>query len=167
MADRPVVKSTFALALALTAALAVTPMPVHADPSAPATVPACAPDLDGAMTLLPDQRTYVICGQTPAGYAWSDVQTPFEPNDSWLSYGPVITLHGQGMRNPNVTGGQWTATPRDPQTICRAQQTTVVEAGVLAPPVLTEGEQGAPLSLQLLPALFYLELSGDCLWQKV
>ena len=119
------------------------------------------------MTLLPDERTYAVCGQTPAGYAWSDVQTPFEPNDSWLSYGPVITLHGQGMRNPNLTAGQWMATPRDPQTTCRAQQTTVVEAGVLAPPVPAEGQQGAPLSLQLLPRLFYLELSGDCLWQKV
>ena len=153
--------------MALLAAAAVTGVPAHADPSAPATVPACTQDLDGTMTLLPDERTYAACGQTPAGYAWSDVLTPFDPNDSWLSYGPVITLHGQGMRNPNVTAGQWTALPRDAQTTCRAQQTTVVEAGVLAPPVVSAGEQGAPMSLQLLPKLFYLELSGNCLWQKV
>jgi hypothetical protein len=29
-----------------------------------------------------------------------------------------------------------------------------------------EGDQGAPLELQMLPRLFYAELSGDCLWMK-
>ena len=141
--------------------------PAHSDPAPAATVPPCVDELDGTMTLLPDQRTYAACGQTAAGWLWSDLSAPFEPNDSWLSYGPTITLHGQGMRNPNLTAGQWSATPRDPQTTCRAQQTTVVAAGELAPPVITAGEQGTPLSLQLLPKLFYLELSGNCLWRKV
>lgn len=166
-ADRHHVNSKFCLAALMVALVLASPSVAHADPSAPVTVPACTAELDSSMTLLPDQRTYAVCTQTPAGaYGWSDVQTPFEPNDSWLSYGPVITLHGQGMRNPNLTAGQWTATPLDPQTTCSAQQSTVVEAGVLADPVRTEGEEGRPLSLQLLPKLFYLELSGRCLWQR-
>jgi hypothetical protein len=118
------------------------------------------------MTLLPDETTYVVCGQSGAGYAWTPVTTPFPPNERWLSYGPAITLHGQGMRNPNLSSGRWTATPRDPQTRCQVTQTTVVEAGVLAAPEVTEGEQGAPLAVEMQPKLFYAELAGDCLWVK-
>jgi hypothetical protein len=68
------------------------------------------------------------------------------------------------MRNPNLSSGQWTATPRDPQTRCRVTQTTVVEAGVLSVPEVTEGERGAPLPVEMKPRLFYVELAGDCLW---
>jgi hypothetical protein len=42
----------------------------------------------------------------------------------------------------------------------------VVEAGVLAPPQFTEGEEGDPLTVEMLPSLFYVELAGDCLWEK-
>jgi hypothetical protein len=91
---------------------------------------------------------------------------PFEPNDQWLSYGPMITLHGQGMRNPNLTSGRWTATPQDSETVCRAQQETVIEAGVLSAPQVSQGITGQPLSLEMLPKLFYAELSGNCLWVK-
>lgn len=139
----------------------------HADPAPPQIGAACAADLDGAMTLLPDATSYAVCRPAGAGYAWvPPAETPFPPNDTWLSYGPPITLHGQGMRNPNLTSGPWTATPRDPQTRCQVTQTTVVEAGVLAAPVVTEGEQGEPLSVQMKPKLFYAELAGDCLWVK-
>jgi hypothetical protein len=83
-----------------------------------------------------------------------------------LSYGAPIILHGQGMRNPNLSSGRWTATPRKPEASCRATLTTVVEAGVLAPPQVVEAAQGKPLTLEMSPSLFYAELAGDCLWVK-
>lgn len=138
-----------------------------ADESVPQAGSPCADDLADAMTLLPDEATYVVCGQSGPGYVWAPAATPFPPNDRWLSYGPPITLHGQGMRNPNLSSGQWTAAPRDPQTRCQVTQTTVVEAGVLAAPEVSEGQPGEPLSVEMKPALFYAELAGDCLWTKV
>ena len=139
----------------------------HADVAVPEVGAACTAELDGAMTLLPDGTTYVGClQQSGSEFAWTPVQTPFPPNDTWLSYGPAITLHGQGMRNPNLSSGQWTATPQDPETTCRVTQTTVVEAGVLATPEVSEGEQGKPLAVQMQPKLFYAELAGDCLWVR-
>lgn len=154
--------------LAVCAALALTG-PAHADPVDP--VPpqlgdACSADLADAMTLLPDQRTYALCQPAGDGFAWAAAPVPFEPQQRWYSYGPVITLHGQGMRNPNVIEGDLTATPRTPETVCRAGQQTVVEAGVLSAPEVAQGEPGRELSVRLQPRLFYLELSGDCLWDQ-
>ena len=154
--------------MALLAAAAVTGVPAHADPSAPATVPACTQDLDGTMTLLPDEQTYAICQPGPVGFSWSPAPIPFEPHERWWSYGPQITLHGQGFRNPNLTSGPWTATPLDDDTRCGATQVTVIEPGVLAPPVVTEADpqssSGQPLNLEVLPKLFTIELTGHCLW---
>lgn len=138
----------------------------HADVVAPQAGSACTAELNGAMTVLPDQTTYVDCQPLGGDYAWAAVQTPFPPNDRWFSYGPPITLHGQGMRNPNLSSGPWTATPQDPGTTCRVTQTTVVEAGVLATPEVAEGEQGKPLEVVMQPKLFYAELAGNCLWTK-
>jgi len=141
--------------------------PASADVAVPGLGAACSAELDGAMTLLPDGTTYVACQQqSDPEYRWAAVQTPFPPNDTWLSYGPAITVHGQGMRNPNLSSGPWTATPQDPETACRVTQTTVVEAGVLATPEVSEGEQGKPLTVEMQPKLFYDELAGDCLWVK-
>ena len=149
-------------ALTTTGTLAVA----EADEPAPQVGSMCPADLAEAMTLLPDRTTYVVCGQSDSGYVWTPAATPFPPNDRWLSYGPPITLHGQGMRNPNLSSGRWTATTRDPQTGCRVTQTTVIEAGVLAAPEVTEGRPGEPLSVEMQPSLFYAELAGDCLWSK-
>jgi hypothetical protein len=118
------------------------------------------------MTLLPDEQTYVICQEGGAGYAWTAASVPFEPNDTWLSYGPAITLHGQGMRNPNLSSGWWTATPQDDETECRVQQETVVEAGVLSQPQVSQAQKGEQLSVKMLPKLFYVELSGNCRWER-
>ena len=114
------------------------------------------------MTLLADGQTYAVCQVN----TWVGVQTPFEPNDRWLSYGPVITLHGQGMRNPNLLSGAWTAAALDPEATCRAEEQTVVEAGVLSDPQIFEGSQGASLTVPMLPRLFYVKLSGHCLWTR-
>ena len=140
---------------------------VHADVPAPDVGAACTAELEGAMTLLPDGTTYVSCLQQPrADFAWAAVQMPFPPNDTWFSYGPTIILHGQGMRNPNLSSGAWTATPQDPEAACRVTQTTVLEAGALAAPKVSEGEPGKPLAVQMQPTLFYAELAGNCLWVK-
>lgn len=139
----------------------------HAEVTPPQLGSGCPAELADAMTLLPDQITYAVCRQSGGGHMWAPAQTPFPPNDTWWSYGPPITLHGQGMRNPNLTSGQWTATPQDPEAVCRATETTVVEAGVLAQPQVFEGEQGTPLTLEMLPKLFYAELAGNCLWAKI
>ncbi len=154
------------LVSAAVAVLALTPAVAHADPPSPAVGVACAADLADAMTLLPDQTTYVACRPSGLSYSWTAVQTPFPPSGIWLSYGSPITLHGQGMRNPNLSSGRWTATPRDPEATCGVTQTSVVEAGVLAPPQVSEGEQGKPLNVEMLPSLFYVELAGDCLWER-
>lgn len=152
------------VAAALLAVVMTAPTAGADDEAAPQLRAGCAADLTGAMTQLPDQTTYVICRQP--GPVWTTAPVPFPPNDTWLSYGPPITLHGQGMRNPNLTSGSWRATPRNPGTACRVTQTTVVAAGELAEPQVTEGEKGQPLAVSMQPALFYAELAGDCLWAR-
>jgi hypothetical protein len=153
------------LAVFATVGVALAPGAARADAITPQLEAPCSADLAGVMTLLPDNQTYVVCGEEfGSGFAWQAAPVPFEPSTRWLSYGPGINLHGQGMRNPNLSSGQWTATPQDPQTVCRAQQQTVVAAGVLASPQIFEGEPGQPLSVEMLPQLFYVELSGHCLW---
>ena len=135
-------------------------------PPAPALGAGCPADLDDTMTLLPDEQTYAICQQGPVGFTWNPAPIPFEPHERWWSYGPQINLHGQGMRNPNVTSGRWTATPQDPETLCRAEQQTVVEAGVLSEPRVDEGQPDEDLAVEFLPKLFCLKLSGNCVWTK-
>lgn len=152
-------------AVALVGAIFPT-APANADLAPPELGGGCPVELADSMTLLPDEITYVACQNNGFGFAWTPVQTPFPPNDKWLSYGPPITLHGQGMRNPNLSSGRWTATPQNPESTCKATETTVVEAGVLAAPQVFEGEQGQPLILEMLPQLFYAELAGDCLWVR-
>lgn len=149
-------------AAAVFAGVALPAGVAHADAVPPQLGADCPPDPAGIMTLLPDQQTYAVCDSG----VWAAAPVPFEPNDVWLSYGPVITLHGQGMRNPNVTGGDWTATPLDSDSACRAGQQTVIEAGVLSDPQVSEGQAGEELSVEFLPKLFYLELSGNCLWTR-
>lgn len=153
-------------AVTLLAAATVTGPAARADVDPPEMGGSCAAELDGAMTLLPDGTTYAACQVSGNGHSWVPVETPFPPNDVWFSYGPAITLHGQGMRNPNLESGVWTATPRDPDTTCRVAQTTVVEAGVLAPQDVSQGEQGKPFAVQMQSKLFYAELAGDCLWVR-
>lgn len=154
-----------AAVLAVGAAVAV-PGLAHADPLPPVLGDGCASELSGAMTLLPDGQTYAICQEVIDSAVWASVPTPFDPNGIWLSYGPTITLHGQGMRNPNLLSGDWTAVPQDPESTCRVQQQTVVEAGVLSSPQVSEGQPGKTLEVTMQPKLFYAELSGNCLWTR-
>jgi hypothetical protein len=145
----------------LTAALGALPV-ASADPLAPQAGTPCTHDLAGVMTWPAELLTPLVC----VDEQWQTVTSPQPPNDRWLSVGPTITLHGQGLRNPDVASGQWTATPLEPGSQCRATQQTVVSPGVKSPPLVSEGKPGQPLSLELLPRLFSIELSGHCLWTR-
>jgi hypothetical protein len=133
-----------------------------ADPEVPQPGTPCASDLSGTMTMLPDNRLPLEC----INHQWQALTTPQPPNDRWLSFGPPITLHGEGLRDPNVASGDWIATPQDANSSCRAEQRTVVGPGVVGPPQLTESPKGQPLSFQLLPRLFSIGMSGYCLWTR-
>mgnify|MGYP001806195228 CR=1 FL=1 len=115
------------------------------------------------MTQLPGGRDFLLCQESGS---WAPVFTPFDPAPRWLSYGPDITLHGQGFRNPNLRSGPWTASPLDPAAVCGADQVTVIGPGELAPVVHSAGQPGQPLQLEVLPKLFTIVLSGNCLWSE-
>ncbi len=153
--------------VAAAALSALAGAPAHADRSAPVAGEPCPADFDTVMTQLPSGRDYLVCQAGPGGSgAWAPVDTPFPPNSRWLSYGPAMTLHGQGFRNPNLRSGAWTAIPLEPDAVCGAEQVAVVAAGVLAPPEVSQGEPGQPLMLAVLPKLFTVVLSGNCLWSE-
>jgi hypothetical protein len=139
----------------------------YADVPVPQAGASCAADLANVMTQLPGGRDFLVCqSRSDAPGSWAPVAVPFDPSSKWLSYGPEITLHGTGFRNPNLRSGQWTAIPLDPATVCGADQVAVVSAGVLAPVVHSQGQPGQQLQLDVLPKLFTVALSGDCLWSE-
>lgn len=142
-----------ALALALSSGTAA------ADPVAGTP---CPPDAAGAATRAADAKMPLVC----TGGSWQAETTPQPPSDRWLSVGPPILLHGEGLRNQDVQSGDWIATPRSADTRCRAEQLTVLEPGVLSPPEVAEGAAGEPLEVTFAPRLFNLQLSGDCLWTR-
>ncbi len=153
-------KSAIAVAL-LAGALSTAPV-ASADPPVPQNGTDCSSELSNVMTWPQNAQMPLVCLD---GH-WQVVTTPQPPNDRWLSFGPVMTLHGEGLRNPSVASGNWTATPQDPAAQCRAAQQTVLSPGVVSPPQVSEGKPGQPLSLQLLPRLFSVEMSGHCLWTR-
>ena len=81
----------------------------------------------------------LVCQRTER--RWQTVATPAPPSDRWLSVGPAMTLHGEGRRNPDVRSGDWTATPQDSTSRCRAEQSTVVSPGVVSPPKPRRGRR--------------------------
>jgi hypothetical protein len=145
----------------LAAALAVPPA-ASADPAAPQPDSPCPAEFTGATTMLPGQSLPLVC----QGQRWQAVTAPGDPSDRWVSFGPAMALHGEGLRNPNLASGAWTATPLDPDARCAATQHAVVSAGVVGPPVTAEGSPGQPLSLQVLPSLFDISMAGYCLWTR-
>jgi hypothetical protein len=133
-----------------------------ADPVAPQADTPCPVSAAGAMTLLPDGKTPMVCRDQ----RWQSAANPSPPSDRWLSYGPAMTLHGEGLRNPEVRSGTWTATPQDADGRCRAEQSAVLGPGVVGAPETAEGKPGQPLQLQVLPRLFSITLNGYCLWER-
>jgi hypothetical protein len=148
-----------ALALAL-------PAVAVADPVAPQPGTPCGPNLGDAMTW-PYGTAPLVCAGGPAGYQWTTVDSPYPVSDRWVSFGPPMKLHGEGLRNASIQSGDWTATPLDPHARCGAEQIAVIPGVGAGPPHDSEGEPGQPLSLQVVPKLFSIEMTGDCLWQRV
>jgi hypothetical protein len=134
----------------------------HADPVTPGLDTACAPNTAGAFTRLPDDVTVVEC----SGGRWRAVEDPYPHSDRWLTYGPTLTLHGEGQRNREIDSGDWTGYPLQPGGQCTVQQMSIAEAGGTTPPEVSTGEPDQPLRLQLRPLLFTVVLGGSCLWQQ-
>ena len=151
-----------AIAIALVSAALVMAPVVSADPAAPQEGMPCPPDMANVMTWPSDAKLPLVCLDNH----WQAVTSPQPPNDRWLSFGPTITLHGEGLRNPNLASGNWTAVPQDPNTSCRAEQRAVVEAGVVGSPLVTESPMGQPLTVRVIPQLFSIAMSGYCLWTR-
>jgi len=120
------------------------------------------------MTRLPDQKTYLVCRQQAGGdYRWTADTSDYPSSDRWLSYGPPVTLHGQGTRNSNLRSGDWIAVPQEPVSRCIEEQTVVVGAGVVSSPEAEAGQVGEPLSFEVSPNLFSITMTGYCLWRNV
>lgn len=153
---------TTVIAIAMAGALVSAPV-VSADPTVPQQDTPCASTLADVMTWPAGAKMPLQCENDH----WQVVTSPQPPNDRWLSFGPTMTLHGEGMRNPSVQSGNWTATPQDPASRCRAEQQSVLSPGVVSPPQVSDGTPGQPLSFQIVPRLFSIAMSGYCLWQRV
>jgi hypothetical protein len=146
-----------------TLAIALPLAPIaSADPVVPQTDGQCTADLSGVMTWPQGAKMPLVC----ASQQWQDVTTPQPPSDRWLSVGPPMLLHGEGMRNPSVKSGDWTATPLDPNTQCRSEQQAVAGPGVVGPTEVAESKAGQPLQFQMQPRLFSIQMSGYCLWTR-
>jgi hypothetical protein len=118
------------------------------------------------MTWPTDAKAPLLCAGTTAGYQWETVATPYPASDRWVSLGPPMKLHGEGLRNAAIRSGDWIATPLTPDGQCGVEQLAVIPGVGAGPPQVSEGERGQPLSLQVVPKLFSIEMSGECLWQK-
>lgn len=154
--------------VALVMALTATQAEASAAPAPQPDTP-CSESLAGALAQVQDDWRFLECvNQAPAGWRWQFFAGDYPSSTRFLSYGPTLTLHGEGRRNPEIKSGHWIAYPQDPDSQCAAQQTTVNSSGPgVAPPVTVAGEPGRALDLQVLPLLFSIEMSGNCLWQQV
>ena len=140
-----------------------------ADPAADSPPPSpgapCASDLVDVMSRVPDLVTPVVCGRDAR---WAAVADPYPISDRWLSAGPAIELHGQGRTNPSMLSGAWEATPATPESTCRSEQVAVLtDRPALGAPQVDDGRPGRPLAVEVAPTMATIELSGDCLWQRI
>ena len=141
---------------------------VVAEPVAPQPGTPCSKDLAGAGTQLPDLMTFLQCRNQQGGeYRWQNFESPYPNSDRWLTYGPQLTLHGEGQPNREIDSGDWIAYPQASDGQCKAEQLDLTGAGERSQPQVSTGEPGQPLKLRVLPLLFTVELTGYCLWQKV
>jgi hypothetical protein len=162
MTQRRAVSVTAMLAAAV---LLGAPTPAHADLVVPQLDAPCSENLGGALTQLPDGQTYLECSNASGRYQWSEFTSPYPSSDRWFTYGPVVKLHGQGLRNPQILSGDWTAYPQEEGTLCSAEQAAVVSAGQVGPPQTSTGEPGQPLKFEVFPVVFSIMMTGNCLWE--
>lgn len=142
------------------------PAVAGADPVVPRPGAPCLSRLVDAMTWPPGDATPLLCAAD--AQRWEAVARPYPVSDRWVSYGPAVELHGQGRRNPSMLSGAWMATPTSPASRCHAEQVAVVPGTpTIGPPRIDDGEPGRPLSIQVVPTMSSIDISGECLWQKV
>lgn len=140
-------------------AVALTVPTAAADPAVPQPGSPCDPAAVGALTPAPDGA--LEC--TARG--WQSTATPYPSSDRWVSLGPPVKLHGNGLRNAELPSGDWTGTPLEPESRCVVQQVAVLRGVGAGPPETLKGEPGQPLSFTTPELLFSAEFSGACLWQ--
>ncbi len=132
-----------------------------ASPAVPQQGASCPAEFDGALTRLAD-RTLLACH----GGKWAVDTEVYPSSERWVSYGPALTVYGQGRRNPEVLAGSWVGTPQGEDARCSAEQAVVASAGVIGPPSTVTAEPNSPLKLTLPTPLFTVGLSGFCLWER-
>jgi hypothetical protein len=143
------------------------PTAAYADPVVPQPDTPCSPNFANAMAWLPEEKINLVCLQQPnERYQWKIVTSDYPSSDRWLTYGPALTLRGEGTRNYNLRSGDWIAVPQDPDSQCIAEQVAVVRAGVVSSPQEEAGATGEQLSFRVLPNLFSIRMKGYCLWSK-
>lgn len=167
---KPIIKQTVALvlaALAEAAAVLSAPTAAYAEPLVPQPDTPCPSNLADTMTWLPEQKINLVCRrQSNDRYQWKIVTSDYPSSDRWLTYGPALTLHGEGTRNSNLRSGDWIALPQAPDSQCIAEQIAVVAAGVVSSPQVDAGATGQQLSFRVLPNLFSITMKGYCLWRE-
>ena len=149
------------------AAVASSSAVAAADPDPPRPGTPCWSDLVGAMTWPTGDQAPLVCASQPIGTTWETVATPYPASDLWYSPGAAMTLRGGARQNPAIEPGDWTATPLDADGRCRAEQLTVTYGKIDGPPRIDESDPGLPLSFPVLPRLLTVEMSGNCLWEKI
>jgi hypothetical protein len=168
---KPTITQTVAIVLttlAETLAVLSPQTAAYADPVVPQPDTPCSPNLANAMTWLPEQKINLVCLQQPNHrYQWTIVTSDYPSSDRWLTYGPQLTLRGEGTRNYNLRSGDWIALPQDPESQCIEEQIAVVSAGLVSSPQVEAGTTGQQLSFRVLPNLFSITMNGHCLWGKV
>ena len=70
------------------------------------------------------------------------------------------------MQNPGMLAGSWTGTPIAAGGQCTSVQQTVITPGTLSSPLTAQGQPDAPLTFQVAPTAFTVNLTGNCLWVR-
>jgi hypothetical protein len=145
----------------------VPPGPAQTTPPQPGS--ACGDTLDGALTALPqpagitgNAKTLLQCGDG----TWRPFVDAYPSSDRWLTTGPELILHGQGLQNPEAKAGTWTASPQTTETRCSAESVDVVAAGQTSQPQTFTADPGRPLTFDVSDHMFTVKLSGYCLWRR-
>lgn len=144
----------------LTTATAITAPIAGADP---ATDTSCTPALEGVMSKRAASDVQMLCRDG----MWWPQPDDVPPSGRWVTFGPTLTLRGDALPNPNVTQGNWLATPIGPWTRCRSMQQAGVAPGALSPPLIDQGPPNLPMSFQVDVHVVTAQFSGYCLWEHM
>ena len=128
----------------------------------PATDTSCTPELEGVMSKRATSDVAMLCKDR----MWWPQPVDAPPSDRWVTFGPTLTMRGQGLPNPNVVQGSWLATPIGPWTRCRSMQQSGVAPGAISPPLEDQGPPNQPMLFQIDPNMVSTQFSGYCLWVR-